>query len=633
MTVASAVSRIDYDGAGSTGPFPYPFRILDDDDLEVIKLSALGVETVLTKTTHYTVDGVGERTGGDVTLTAALAVGEQLTLRRQLDVLQPTSFRNLGQFNAAAHEDAIDRITMILQQLEDAQLRSVRMPRSYDPASFSLELAPAANQVPVWNALGTGLENRTIDAGATVLPGDGRTVQTLNAYLANNAVFCPLDYGAAGNGTTDDAVALQLCFDRAKIWAVANPIFRRPVIDFRGRCYATSAQIEMPGGGHGYQVYNGRLTPTGAFDDTKYLLAMGRSSDATLPDGFKIDNVEIAGVYFDNQHIGGGLLVQRFLRVNVHDCIFQGYKTNGIRTAVDGHELFVDRVQMGEYFWGDTSGTGYLSAAGMVGTGIRLETNDNHITNSVIQLCRYGIYLANSDANLIANVHIWPGYDRDAGHPAGGAGATMTTQNTCLYIDSLSTLNKVTSCYFDGGNVILENPWKTSITNSLFLNGQGDATKGMIVFKAVGAGQFINGVVITGNTFQVNGGGTMLGLQLDTSGGSFSAGNITNCRWTDNAWTSVTSFYSEARVHLSQSGAQDWTFDLYSTGLNLFPFNIIQQALFSSYQFSGGTNHFRISSLSNAQITISSYTDAAIGTKGNTNANVFLQVSLNKDTL
>lgn len=626
MTVASTVARIDYAGAGSAGPFPYPFKIFDADDLEVIKLSAIGTQTVLARTTDYTVTGVLEATGGDVTLVTALAVGETLTIRRALDILQPTSFRNLGSFLPTAHENAFDRITMLLQQIEDASERAVRLGRAYDPADFNLELQPSANQVLGWNATATGLESRTVSDGATVLPGDGRTVLTLAAYLANNAVFCPLDFGAAGDGATDDAIALQLCMDKAKLWAVALPIFRRPVIDFRGRCYRTSAQIEIPGGAHGYQLFNGRLQPIGAFDDTKYLLAMGRTADATLPDGFKINNVEIGGVYFDNQHIGGGLLAQRFLRVMVHNCIFQGYKTQGIRTAVDGHELMVSYSQFGEYFWGDTSGTGYLSAAGMVGTGIRLETADNHIHDCVMQLSDVGIYLANSDANLISNVHMWPGYDRTAG--TSGVTSTLDHINTCIYVDLNSSLNNIAHCYFDGGLLIVENPWKSSITNNIFLNGAGDPAKGMLVFKPTAAGQFIDGVQITGNVFQVNGGGTMKALLIDTSTGTISAGNISRCRWTDNAFTSTTKFYSEVNMSLSQSPAQDWTWDLFA--LNLFPVNVIQQARFSSWQFSGGTAHFRISALANAAITISSFSDAAIGTKQNVNATVYLWATINK---
>lgn len=43
-----------------------------------------------------------------------------------------------------------------------------------------------------------------------VLPTDGRTVASLAAYLANNAVANVLDYGAIGNSVADDTAAFQL---------------------------------------------------------------------------------------------------------------------------------------------------------------------------------------------------------------------------------------------------------------------------------------------------------------------------------------------------------------------------------------------------------------------------------------
>lgn len=437
--------------------------------------------------------------------------------------------------------------------------------------------------------------------------------------------FNPMAYGATGDGVTDDSLAIQQCLDAAR--ASVTSTWQIPRVDFGGLSYLIGTQLQLPGG-NGMVLTNGRLVASPTFDTSKYLIEVGQVSDAYLPDGFKINNLTVRDMYFDSSHRGGGLLIQRFLRARVDGCTFVGYSTCGLRTAVDGHELMVTACQFGEYLWGDTTGTRYDRADLFVGTGIRFETNDNHVTDTVIQLSRYGIYLANSDANLFNGVHIWPGYVKTAG--TSGATSALDWINTCVYVDQNSQLNNFTGCYFDGGQFIWENPWKASITNSIFLHGWGDASKGMIVFKAMAANVFLDGVQITGNTFSVtNTGATMKALQIDTSAGTFSAGNITRCRWTDNAFSFVTKFYSEVNLTLSQN-AQDWTWDLYNGGAGLFPFNVIQQQRYSTYQFVGGTSHFRTSALSNAQITISSYSDAAIGTKQTTNATVYLWASLNK---
>ena len=60
MTVSSTTTRNSYSGDGSTTVFAYGFKIFDDDDITVIvRTNATGAESVQTKTTDYTVSGVG----------------------------------------------------------------------------------------------------------------------------------------------------------------------------------------------------------------------------------------------------------------------------------------------------------------------------------------------------------------------------------------------------------------------------------------------------------------------------------------------------------------------------------------------------------------------------------------------
>jgi hypothetical protein len=128
MTLTTTTARMDYVGTGTTGPFSYTFRILDEDDLEVTRRSSAGVETSLVYPTDFSVTGVRNRSGGTITLTTALAVGETLTIRRVLAIRQATDFRNLGAFLPEVHEDQFDRGIMIDQQLADGIERSLRYP-------------------------------------------------------------------------------------------------------------------------------------------------------------------------------------------------------------------------------------------------------------------------------------------------------------------------------------------------------------------------------------------------------------------------------------------------------------------------------------------------------------------------
>ena len=65
MTISTTTIKDSYSGNGSTTEFTYNFKIADEDFIQVIiRTDATGVEVVQTKTTHYSVSGVGDAGGG-----------------------------------------------------------------------------------------------------------------------------------------------------------------------------------------------------------------------------------------------------------------------------------------------------------------------------------------------------------------------------------------------------------------------------------------------------------------------------------------------------------------------------------------------------------------------------------------
>ncbi|HFD7437808.1 hypothetical protein LE025_13990 [Escherichia coli] len=117
MTVSTEVDHNEYTGNGVTTSFPYTFRIFKKSDL-VVQVSDLNENiAVLTLDTDYTVTGAGGYNGGNVILSKALANGYQISISRELPVTQETDLRNQGKFFAEVHEDAFDKLTMLIQQV------------------------------------------------------------------------------------------------------------------------------------------------------------------------------------------------------------------------------------------------------------------------------------------------------------------------------------------------------------------------------------------------------------------------------------------------------------------------------------------------------------------------------------
>jgi hypothetical protein len=155
MTVSSETARrVQYVGAGSTGPYSITFDILDDDHLLVVSsLDSTGAETTLTKTTDYTVSA--DLT--TITLVTALAVGRTLTIKGDTPLTQAQDFADYSKFPAENTEDGLDKLTHIINEQQETISRGITLPisTSITDAETSGE---AAEYVLRINEAGTGVE-------------------------------------------------------------------------------------------------------------------------------------------------------------------------------------------------------------------------------------------------------------------------------------------------------------------------------------------------------------------------------------------------------------------------------------------------------------------------------------------
>ncbi|HBC9220829.1 TPA: hypothetical protein KE812_001274 [Enterobacter cloacae] len=130
MTVSTVVDHNDYTGNGVTTSFPYTFRIFKKTDLTVSVVDLDENITVLVLDTDYTVTNAGGYNGGNVVLTTPLADGWQISIARELEPTQETDLRNQGKFFAEVHEDAFDKLTMLIQQAYSVFRLALRKPSS-----------------------------------------------------------------------------------------------------------------------------------------------------------------------------------------------------------------------------------------------------------------------------------------------------------------------------------------------------------------------------------------------------------------------------------------------------------------------------------------------------------------------
>jgi hypothetical protein len=229
MTISTTDSRISYNGNGVTTVFAFPYRFLANADLVVVEVSSTGVETVKTLTTHYTLTGAGDDAGGSVTMLVAPAVGTRLIVYRDTAITQETDYISGDPFPAETHERALDRLTMIAQEVGSDADRSIKVPVG-DPSSLSTVLPAAANrkdkfvvfdattgevevstvtQTQVASAVAAAYAaGSTADAVTYTPEGTGAVALSVQAYLRSMSVSIKA-FGATGDGVTDDTDAIQ----------------------------------------------------------------------------------------------------------------------------------------------------------------------------------------------------------------------------------------------------------------------------------------------------------------------------------------------------------------------------------------------------------------------------------------
>jgi len=172
MTISNNDNKVIYTADGVIVDYTYTFRADNDSDMQVY----LG-ETL--QSTGYTIVRNGDNVGGTVTFDAPPANLTEVTLLRVIPLTQGTDYQPYDAFPAEAHEDALDKLTMISQQLDERLTRVPEEPiGSPDPGFLhsSLTGRDVADSHPI--AAVTNLTTTLSDLNTGV--GDNKADITTN---------------------------------------------------------------------------------------------------------------------------------------------------------------------------------------------------------------------------------------------------------------------------------------------------------------------------------------------------------------------------------------------------------------------------------------------------------------------
>jgi len=225
MTISTTTIKNSFTGNGSTTAFTYTFPINTTAEILVIERSATGTETVRAEgsgSTNYGIVNNGAA-GGIVTMVTAPVSGVTLILRRNTTLTQETDYVANDPFPAETHEDALDKLQMQTQELQEQADRSFKVSRttSITTSEFTEDAATRAskalgfdsngNLTTVADFLPAGGDSAQFTYSTTVTDADpGAGFIRFNNTTISSATIAYID-DAEANGT--DVIAWVQSFD------------------------------------------------------------------------------------------------------------------------------------------------------------------------------------------------------------------------------------------------------------------------------------------------------------------------------------------------------------------------------------------------------------------------------------
>jgi hypothetical protein len=328
IRIGDVAPRVQYVADGTQSVFAFPFPIFSATDLECLVNGER-------RETGFTIQGAGQSEGGAVTFAAAPASGTRITLRRRMRIQRVTDFQPNGLLRADTLNDELDYQVAALQEIRDEIASSLRADPSDPPSGLMLPArAGRANRVLGFDS--TGAITLFDRDGQVSPPFAGAVPRTVEEKLAET--LSARDFGAVGDGVTDDGPALQAAMNAA---AAAG----RHLVIGEGT-HRTTMPLVLPGAAAGLTM-RGAILYAGPAGETALTLGDGGATRNAIKlyQGLRVLRATISD-WLDERDIGILARNQDSSRLDIRQVegFTIGLQTLGDERGFEDSEIHLGRI-------------------------------------------------------------------------------------------------------------------------------------------------------------------------------------------------------------------------------------------------------------------------------------------------
>lgn len=486
MTISTTTQRATFTGTGAQTALSISYKFYEKSDLIVTKrTTATGSETTLTLDSHYSVTGGNGATGTVTVIAGATNFPSSVTwtVTRASPRTQALNLAQNDAFPAESLEAQLDKVVLQVQDLKEQVDRSLKFPAT-DASSLTSELANSvdrASKIIDFDASGNVSTLTQTDQSALTVTATGSTTTRSHADRWARW-FDVIDYGAKGDGTTSDHLAIQAAIDAAESDGGGMVYFPRGT-------YLIGAKLQV--------------------QDAIMLVGEGRGDKTTNANA---TNSRVVTIRWDSGVTGDIMLefISNTTLENIYDCGTQNIHYDGANTATYG--VVASSVYQSTFD---------LATFGMVTAGLKLDDGNN-------ALCAFNRVWLHFTYGAVAGVEAADGLVL-----TGEVNNKGCTQNQIYSVNGLHKNGDIVNIVGNADNNIFYRAFGSRASGGsgytmAFRNGASNHARDNVVMYMVGhvlaesstAGNNILHIVSELSSVTINSGGKLHYLASDFSGSS-----------------------------------------------------------------------------------------------------------------